>query len=72
MSDIYLVLNETAHGKRFWRTANNPDTERLSGPNGRTIAVYGPAEVGPEGYDTEQEAAEALADLHGIDLFDWE
>jgi len=72
MSDIYLILNETAHGKRFWRTTYDPDLERLSKSNGRTVAVYGPAKVGSDGYSSEQEAAEALADYYNINLSDWE
>lgn len=71
MSDIYLVLNETAHGKRFWRSTYDPVLERLTGSNGRTVAVYGPAEVGPNGYATEKEAVEALADYYDVDLSEW-
>jgi len=69
MSDVYLYLNETAHGKRFWRTHSDSEVGRLLPPD-RTLRVLGPAIVGPDGYETEQDAAEALADLAGIDLDD--
>jgi hypothetical protein len=65
--DCYLVLNETAHGKRFWRTGGDPDTLRLSPPD-RTLCILGPATVGPGGYDNEEDAARAMADLIEIDL----
>ncbi len=68
-TDAYLYLNETAHGHRFWRMGGDDDCGRLLPPD-RTLAVLGPATIGPEGYPTEQDAAEALADQAGIDLDD--
>ena len=68
MNNIYLILNETAHGKRFWCVTGDPDPEK--GSNSVTIGIYGPATMGPDGYGDENDAAEALADLHGIDLDD--
>ena len=66
MGDVYLVLNETAHGKRFWRATGDPDLEKLSGSNGTTLAVFGPAEVGKDGYSSIARAVAALADIHCI------
>lgn len=69
MSNIYLYLNETAHGKRFWSVHYDSDVGKLLPPD-RTIRVIGPAEVGPDGYETEEEAVQALADFAGVDLED--
>lgn len=66
--DCYLALNQTAHGKRFWRTVGESDF-RLMHPD-RTLCVLGPATVGPGGYDNEEAAACAIADCYGIDLDD--
>lgn len=65
--DVYLFLNETAHGRRFWRVAHEADSEKMTLPD-RTIRVLGPAIVGPNGYENAEEAAYALADFAGIDL----
>ncbi len=69
MTDVYLYLNETSHGTRFWRVHEDADCGRLLPPD-RTLRILGPAEVGPDGYTTEREAAQALADAAGIDLDD--
>ena len=68
MADVYLVLNETSHGRRFWRTTYDPALERLHGSDGVTLAVFGPATLGPDGYATAAAAAEALADLNSVEL----
>ena len=62
MSDIYLVLGQTAHGKRYWRMVGDPS------PSDETLAVYGPATMGSDGYSDEDDAAEAIATLLGIRL----
>lgn len=67
--DAYLFLQETAHGKRFWRTASDNDSARLLPPD-QTLRVFGPATVGANGYQTEEDAAVAIADAFGIDLDD--
>ncbi len=66
-TDVYLYLNETAHGRRFWRVHGDSDVGRLLPPD-RTVQVLGPTTLGPDGYETERDAAEALADAAGIDL----
>lgn len=65
--DIYLYLNETAHGARYFRVHRDSQVGRLLPPD-RTIKVLGPAVVGPDGYPDEEEAVHVLADLAGIDL----
>lgn len=62
--DVYLILCETAHGKRFWRT----DTDNAL--NAVRLQAFGPATVGPAGYLSEEMAAEAIADLEMINLYD--
>lgn len=57
MSDVYLYLNETAHGKRFWRVHGDSDMGKLLPPD-RTIRVLGPAKVGPAGYETLEDTQE--------------
>lgn len=53
--DIYLVLCESAHGLRYWRTTTDPQLES------DRVKWFGPAIVGPDGYKSEEEAAEELA-----------
>ena len=67
MYDVYLYLNETAHGKRFWLLHKDSVVGRLLPPD-RTLKVLGPSTVGDGGYTNEIEAAKALAESAGIDL----
>jgi len=67
--EIYLYLNETAHGKRFYRVHMDAEVGILTHPD-RTILVLGPAFVGAEGYANGEDAVIALADAAGIDLED--
>ena len=68
MSDIYLVLGETPHGKRYWRHGADPDTCMDRADRRR---VFGPATLQSDtedGYATPWEAAEVIAELAGFDL----
>lgn len=69
--DIYLYLNETAHGKRFYRVHGDSDVGRLLPPD-RTLRVLGPATIGPgpDEYRTVEDAVRWLADAARIDLDD--
>ena len=66
--DVFLMLNENSCGKRFWRMCGDPDHAKLSETDGRTLAVLGPATMGPDGYSDENDAAEALATVYDIQL----
>ena len=66
-TDMYLYLQETAHRKRYWQLNVDPYADRLIHPD-KTLKVLGPALVGPDGYPTAEDAAQALADEAGIVL----
>lgn len=65
--DLYLALAETPHGKRYWIACKDPQASVSPEDLRRTL---GPATVGTDGYETEAEAAEMLADQASIDLDD--
>ena len=68
-TDVYLYLQETAHGRRFWEILDDDSVGKKIYPD-RTLRVIGPATVGAGGFRTTLNAAEALADLADIDLLD--
>jgi hypothetical protein len=62
--DVYLILLQTNMGKRYWRVS------RDYGLDSDEYAWFGPATLGPDGYESERDAADAIASLEDFDLQD--